>query len=35
MFLEFNKINTGAAWLSQARVVICLVNSVNERNPRF
>ena len=26
---------TGAAWLSSARVVRCLVKSYNERNPRF
>ena len=25
---------TGAAWLSSARVVRCLVKSLNERNPR-
>ena len=29
------KIHTGAAWLSSARVVRCLVKSYNERNPRF
>lgn len=27
--------NTGAAWLSSARVVRCLVKSYNERNPLF
>ncbi len=26
--------NTGAAWLSSARVVRCWVKSRNERNPR-
>ncbi|KAI9173530.1 hypothetical protein LWI28_002758 [Acer negundo] len=28
-------IDDGAAWLSSARVVRCLVKSYNERNPRF
>ncbi|KAM3349070.1 hypothetical protein ACQJBY_022310 [Aegilops geniculata] len=27
--------HTGAAWLSSARVVRCLVKSYNERNPHF
>ena len=27
--------DTGAAWLSSARVVRCWVKSRNERNPRF
>ena len=27
--------NTGAAWLSSARVVRCWVKSRNERNPRY
>ena len=31
---QFGWICTGAAWLSSARVVRCLVKSSNERNPR-
>ena len=31
---QFGWIYTGAAWLSSARVVRCLVKSSNERNPR-
>ena len=30
----FGNIETGAAWLSSARVVRCWVKSRNERNPR-
>ncbi len=31
--LPFGDVLTGAAWLSSARVVRCLVKSSNERNP--
>src|ERR1700758_3684737 len=31
----FGNANTGAAWLSSARVVRCWVKSRNERNPCF
>jgi len=32
-YFSFIFIHTGVAWLSSARVVKCLVNSINERNP--
>ncbi len=35
VFLPARGRNTGAAWLSSARVVRCWVKSRNERNPRL
>jgi hypothetical protein len=35
LIVKLKTLSTGAAWLSPARVVRCLVKSCNERNPFF